>query len=130
MHRKGSIAAIAAASFAFLVAGCDEMMTGVDCTLIACGDAIRVELADLPEPFTITFRAEGEEPLTFESSDPELEDDVVFIPDVEPDRLTVEVEAEGVDFTQTFDLEYETFRPNGPDCPPVCRMATVVVDLP
>ena len=30
---------------------------------------------------------------------------------------------------ETLDPEYETFRPNGPSCPPVCRSATVQLSL-
>lgn len=128
MNRQGWIGALAVTSLALVAPGCDNSVTGA-CTLIACDDVIRVDLVDVPETFTITFRAEGEEPLVLDSTDPDFADDVVFIPDVESDRITVEVEADGVEFTETFDLEYETFRPNGPDCPPECRMATIEVDV-
>lgn len=41
-----------------------------------------------------------------------------------PARVVVTlVEASGATFEQTFDLQYVTSHPNGPDCPPTCRQA-------
>jgi hypothetical protein len=54
----------------------------------------------------------------------------VAILNFSPEELTITVESQGVNASQEFHPDYNEFRPNGPDCEPVCRSAKVEFRVP
>jgi hypothetical protein len=46
-----------------------------------------------------------------------------------PEEVTLTVTGDEQARSVTLDPTYEDFRPNGPDCPPICRQARAEVDL-
>ncbi|HEX7024684.1 MAG TPA: hypothetical protein VF187_07690, partial [Gemmatimonadales bacterium] len=55
----------------------------------------------------------------------------IFFPELVLDRIIVKVTtALGSRLTEIANPEYVNSQPNGPDCPPVCRQATVTAQLP
>jgi hypothetical protein len=56
--------------------------------------------------------------------------DLTF-PALNPDRAWVRVASAAGERTIEFaSITYEAHRPNGPDCSPTCRQATLTVDIP
>lgn len=47
--------------------------------------------------------------------------------DYAPDQLEVTLRFGGTERSESFTPTYETLRPNGPDCPPECRVGEVVL---
>jgi hypothetical protein len=54
----------------------------------------------------------------------------LFFADFTPQQLTVRVVTPAGEATESFQLTYEKFQPNGEDCSPTCWKATVVMGLP
>lgn len=104
---------------------------GEVCTLIGCESGLSVELVgDVPEEYTISVEpADGGPSRTVECGPESACGAAVFFADFTPDSVRVTVEADGTTTSEPFKPSYELVRPNGPDCPPECRQATVVVEL-
>lgn len=100
------------------------------CTLIGCSSGLIVRVSGLPEgPATLTLQVEGQPPVIRACSSAELcELPGVQFTDQTPANATVLVTSG--EFSKSFTISnpaYEDLRPNGADCPPVCRSAVVTL---
>jgi hypothetical protein len=111
--------------------GCSNPFGGRVCTEIGCSDGIRVTfeapppdgtLVELGGSFGVPWRVECGVDLDCSTG--------IFFADFTPDHLSVRVITSGGEVTESFQLTYQELRPNGGDCPPTCRIATVLMGLP
>lgn len=120
--------------FAFGAPACDSI-TGV-CTQIGCDSGFLVRLDALPTgAFTVDVYANSpnESPsYRYECAPgalPCLQN--VFFADFLGENPHIRVTTtEGSVLTQVYGLNYESYRPNGPNCPPDCRRAETTVAIP
>lgn len=101
------------------------------CTEIGCSDGISVQVSDQrPDSISISiFRNQDTEPIASRQCTEPDQSCVLFAAGETPDNVSVEIGWEGGAFRETFSPQYEEFRPNGPGCPPTCRMASIDIDL-
>ena len=105
MIKEHDLLRVAAVAFLLLSStGCGVIGPGDSCTLIGCNSGLTVHLNAKP---TGAYKVE-----------------VVSHPFV---RITTSTGTKTVEITT---VNYVTSRPNGPDCDPECRQATVNVDIP
>lgn len=98
----------------------------VTCTQIGCSDGLAVEIDGFSEEVRIELAADGEtRTLTCQPPGPCSH----FVPDFMPEQVTMTAVLAGREEERAFTPEYRDERPNGPDCPPVCRQAKVRWDL-
>jgi hypothetical protein len=126
-------ALLSAAAALLSGAGCSVFDPGDDvCTLAGCFSGLRVELAARPTgPFRVevtSAAAPGGATYVFDCPDAARCGPGAFFPDFTPERVTVRVVTSGGAVTRDFAPAYRTFRPNGDDCEPTCREATVRVE--
>jgi len=115
-----------------VLTGCGPSATGA-CTEIGCSPGLRVSIASNPlSPWRIevTDLDSGvmksvECPATF----PATRCPPAFFPDFYATRVRVVTIAGGFVREDRFEATYIDMRPNGPNCPPVCRTAELVVPL-
>jgi len=114
--------------------GCEE--SGIDdgqvvCTHVGCDDGVTVQLSEeRPDSLSLTIHVDD----NTEAFDSVICTDQVnscFIRagGITPEKVTVEIKWGNEEFRQTFSPEYESFQPNGPNCPPDCEIATIDIDL-
>ena len=108
---------------------CDGI-TGHECTLIGCFDGLRVEIhgpADA-EYEVVASGAEGESQTggCVASSDGTC---WVWFHGFHPSEVTLSVTGADQAVSVTLQPAYEVSQPNGPDCGPTCRLATVEIVL-
>lgn len=93
------------------------------CTQIGCADGLNVELDGFDEEVELELTA-GEETRTVTCLPPGPCHH--FIPDFTPAEVTATAFlADGTEEERPFTPEYREERPNGPDCPPICRQAAI-----
>lgn len=93
------------------------------CTQIGCSDGLNVELDGFDEEVELELTA-GEETRTVTCLPPGPCRH--FIPDFTPAEVTATALLDdGTEEERSFEPEYRDERPNGPDCPPVCRQASI-----
>lgn len=115
------------AVLAAAVGGCDLAEPGL-CTLVACTDGLLIEFNGTPAAeFTVIATADTGETESLTCTDQNA--CLLVFRDFTPPEVTIRYESSEQTIEQTFTPEYERTRPNGPDCPPECLVATVVVDL-
>jgi hypothetical protein len=96
------------------------------CTLIGCNDGLSVQVTSaVTQSITVTVRANNQVLRTFRC-DPG-NPCASFIENQMPASVSVTVEAPGGTVNRAYTPEYRTARPNGPNCPPACRQATITV---
>jgi hypothetical protein len=133
--RGGTPAAPVGATVAvlvFAVVGCYEESMGPICTEIGCESGVEIRV--VPQPVG-PFRVEVSPPGSLASYVRDCENGAtctrVFFADFTPDYVNVRViVTSDTVYLEAIRLEYDEFRPNGPDCPPLCRIARVDVKLP
>lgn len=92
----------------------------VMCTQIGCSDGLNVELDGFSEEVELELAADGEtRTMTCLPPGPCIH----FVPDFTPAEVTATAYLPDREEERTFTPEYREERPNGPDCPPVCRQA-------
>lgn len=96
------------------------------CTQIGCDDGLGVELDGFQEEVEIELTA-GDETRTLTCLPPGPCHH--FVPEFLPEEVTVTVFLPEGEERRTFTPEYRDERPNGPDCPPVCRQARIRWEL-
>jgi hypothetical protein len=112
---------LAAAAFC---AACDQL-----CELVGCTGGLWVQLeGSLPDSFTVEVLVE-ENVLRAQHFANAGDDRGAFFRDFYPEEVTIRVSWATASVTASAQPDYRKWRPNGPDCPPECRMAEVVVDL-
>lgn len=93
------------------------------CTQIGCNDGLNVELDGFDQEVELELTA-GEETRTVTCLPPGPCRH--FIPDFTPAEVTATALLDdGTEEERSFTPEYREERPNGPDCPPVCRQASI-----
>lgn len=141
---------LALAFFAVLaLAGCSLFGTQQaplrECTLMGCVDSLAIELVgQAPDEFTVEVipdgggawevRCAGGEAQVRQPDDGSLgvvcrPGSVVFF-EVAPEEAAVRITWSGGETAQTTRPVYESVRPNGPDCPPECRVGHVSIEMP
>ena len=116
------------------LAGCN--FTGLHaCTLIGCQNGLTVRLSATPAaPFRVELRVTSStsQPVyVYDCSNVERCAQGVFFPDFSGEQAFVSVVTDaGTRTTEITRIQYRVSRPNGPNCPPECRQATVTADVP
>ena len=101
------------------------------CDDSGCSSGLRLTFDRPPEVGTIIqVEVPGGTPWRVECGVDGGCDNGVFFPDFTPDYLLVRISSPSGEVVHTVLPEYEEFRPNGPDCPPTCLIATVELQLP
>ncbi|HEY0674163.1 MAG TPA: hypothetical protein VGD27_17945 [Longimicrobiales bacterium] len=111
-------------SLIVVCAACSSNEVVRACTEIGCSNGLAIEVSSgLQQAITVhvrsgtqtlhTFRCEPNQPCQ------------AFVADQTPAQVTIVVDAPEGELSKTYQPEYRTNRPNGPDCPPECRQATV-----
>ncbi len=112
-------------------AACTGDQYGPACTLIGCEDGLSVDVqGDLPASYTVSLEAAGMAMVEYQCTAAAPCSVPHFVPDFTPETVVVRVQGGGVDYSETVTPEYTISRPNGPDCPPECQQATIVVQVP
>ena len=113
-----------------MLLGCSELYP-VTCTEIGCAGGLTVLFATTPQgDVHVEALAEGETtPRTFDCTGSGCSAGARFL-NFSPAHVVVTVTTDAG--SQQFDLrpQYQTSRPNGPRCEPVCRSAQITVTLP
>jgi hypothetical protein len=100
------------------------------CTEIGCEDGLAVEVNhSLQQSFTVTVRAGTQALHTFRCDPGQA--CRAFVASQTPEEVTIVIDAGGGQplVSRSYRPEYRLHRPNGPDCPPECRQATVVLNV-
>jgi hypothetical protein len=107
------------------LAGC-----GISCTLIGCVGLVVTVTGAQPQA-TITVLATSPDSVSHTVTCVTSNGSCVLpLPyEFRPTTVTLRVSAGADTTTITVQPQYETSRPNGPDCPPPCQSATVAVAL-
>ena len=132
MTRSG----ILPATLLALAAGCDVLGIGsTHCTLIGCTDGITVRLTALPTgPYRVEIlvgSGPGGPSYAYDCAGGSACLQDIFFPELVLNSIIVRVTTPlGTRDTEIANPVYETSRPNGPDCPPLCRQASVTAQLP
>jgi hypothetical protein len=111
------------------LAGCNILGGPTFCTQIGCEDGLTVTLIGAPTgPFQLSAEVSGEIVGTVECPAGSSCGSMV-IPGVSSDDVTL-ILTQGED-VRRFDVRptYTTIQPNGPSCPPVCRVGSVTIQL-
>lgn len=101
------------------------------CTQIGCDDGVTVQLSEeRPDSLSLTIYIDDNSG-AFDSviCTDQVSSCIIRAGGVTPEKVTVEIKWANEEFRQTFSPEYERFQPNGPDCPPVCEVAAIEIDL-
>ena len=142
---------VTASLFAGL-AGCTpatEMLPACKLDLGGCNDELTVQFTGMDLGGTFDLRLEGTngETVSFRCADVRYVSgsyndgaaldriltcraNAAVIGDFAPDKVTVTATWDGGARTEIFRPDYAILRPNGPECPPECRVGTVVLNLP
>ena len=98
------------------------------CTLIGCVKGLNVVVnSSLQQDYTVNVKS-GTQQLataTCRAGQPCN----VFVENQQPASVVVEIVTPDGTVQRTFNPQYVATRPNGPDCPPECRQATVTVNV-
>lgn len=98
------------------------------CTLIGCNDGLSVVVASaLAQDYSVTVKSGGATLHTFTCrAGSECR---AFLENQTPAQVTIEIATSAGTVTRSYTPEYKVSQPNGPDCPPECRQATVTVNV-
>ena len=122
--RKIAVWAVVVAGACVNTAGEPERV----CTLLGCNNGVAVEVNNsLQQSVTVTVQAGAQVIHTFQC-DPG-QPCRAFVDNQTPEEVTVHVQTAQGTVSRTYRPEYKMNRPNGPDCPPECRQATVTVNV-
>ena len=121
----------AATGAAVLLGGCGALEPKV-CTLIGCSDGLTVALQSRPAgAYRIELRVPGvAAPYVYDCPDPSRCATGALFEELTPETATVTVTTARGTVVRDVRPSYTTSRPNGEDCPPVCRQGTVTVPIP
>ena len=115
------------------------------CTAIGCGFTLRIEIrGNMPSDFVLTASDSTGESANVHCMNGTTINDSQAAPgktaiceqsgvsflDFAPQQGTITLKWEGGEVAQSFQANYKTFRPNGPQCEPECRTATVIFLMP
>jgi hypothetical protein len=131
MTRTQLLLRVATGAAAVLLGGC-EALEPKACTMIGCSDGLTVALELRPAgAFRIELRVPGAAtPYVYDCPDPSRCASGALFEELTPETATVTVTTARGTVVRDVRPAYTTSRPNGGDCPPVCRQATVTVPIP
>lgn len=119
-----------------VLSACQDLPQPKACSLIGCESGLTLTFeAAAPERFRFSLSAsdgetrQGECP-AINAQDAVCLGDRVLIPRFTPTQLDLSLSVGEQTSTQSFEPEYKNSRPNGPDCEPECKQATLRVKLP
>ena len=99
------------------------------CTLIGCDNGLDLQVnSSLSQSFSVKVSTIMGQPMysfTCQAGQPCR----AFISGQTPQEVRVTVATPQGDVSKTFKPEYKISKPNGPDCPPDCKQATIVMTL-
>jgi len=123
------LALAASVSTAVGSTGCDGSVD-VACTEIGCSDGLAVVVHGLlGAQYDVDASATGGETRTGSCVIDASGSCSVFFYGFLPNEVTVTISGGGRQTSVTLQPAYEDVQPNGPDCPPTCRQATVAIDF-
>jgi hypothetical protein len=119
--------------FGLFFTGCDgsRFFGGTSCTAAGCVDGVTVSISDeRPDSLSLSIFLDDESE-AFESKKCTNQDRPceIYAGGETPNTVRVEATWRNGEFINTFNPEYETIQPNGPDCPPTCTQASIQIDL-
>ena len=123
---------LALAASVVTVAGSADCDGSVDvaCTEIGCSDGLAVVVhGSSGVQYDVEASATGGETRTGSCTIDATGSCSVFFYGFLPDEVTVAATGGGRQMSVTLQPAYEDVQPNGPDCPPTCRQATVALDF-
>jgi len=121
--------------FASLIAECDTLGIARVCTEIGCRSGLQVNFnAPAASVVRVEIRVNGpgsQPVVVYECGTTSLGcSNGAFFPDFSAAAASITVVTASGSQTTSMPIEYTLTRPNGPDCPPECSNATVVVGVP
>lgn len=128
-------AAATAATAVLLAAACSGPFdpSGSVCTGIGCDSGLTVRLEGTPPAGPVRVElltSDGGARYVYDCPEPGRCAAGAFFPGFTGDYVRVRVTTASGAVTREARPAYTETRPNGPDCPPACRTATVTVPLP
>jgi hypothetical protein len=101
------------------------------CTMIGCDDGWNVELigGTLPAAYTVQVRVDGQVAAAVECGPTNPCARTMFLPGITAEQAELEIIGADLNLRWVVTPTYQTFQPNGPNCPPTCRQARVQVQL-
>lgn len=144
MSSRATFSALGLAAVVLAACGPGEPPTPdpIECTLIGCSDSVTVIIdGELPTEYSLVLAAPGLNTVTVRCPSGEVEGAFPVGPDAcqagtftfmdyAPDQLELTLRYGGTERSESFTPTYETLRPNGPDCPPACRVGQIVLAVP
>ena len=119
------------ATLAPLGLACSAFTSEGPCTLIGCSDGLVVRVDGAADgTTTIELRMPLRPPKVLTCGGPAQCASGVLFEHETPEHATIVVTSGGREQVMDAEPAYVTGRPNGPDCEPECRQATVTVALP
>ena len=108
---------------------CDDVI-GHECTLIGCLNGLHVEIQGLPDTHyeVVVSEPDGESRVGSCVASPSGSCWVWF-DDFYPSEVTINVTGADQTVSVTLQPAYQESQPNGPDCGPTCREATIEIDF-
>jgi hypothetical protein len=98
------------------------------CTLIGCNDGLNVVVnSALQQDYTVTVTSGGQTLHSFTCRPGQPCQ--AFVENRTPATVTVALATAMGPISKDFTPEYKISKPNGPDCPPDCKQATVTVTV-
>ncbi len=108
-----------------LCAACDHI-----CELVGCDSGLTVYLeGQLPDSLAIEIVNDNQAPPAQHFTNVKEYGAVAAYWNYLPDLVTIRVSWATASVEATAKPEYSNYRPNGPDCPPECRVAAVYIDM-
>lgn len=113
--------------------GCDDsgFFGGQVCTQVGCEDGVSIMIEkEKPDTLSVTVFVDDEsEPFgSIECTNPE-HPCIFRVSEETPEKISVNIEWDGGEFSENFEPVYESYQPNGPDCPPTCTTASIEINL-
>lgn len=114
------------ATAAVLLSNCSPI---AGCTLIGCDGGLSVRLSSTPTgAFRVEALTEGAAPAVIECGSAAA-CAPLFFPGVDAEHVTIRVTTAAGTRAQQFTPDYDDLYPNGRDCGPACKQATVTFQL-
>ena len=115
------------------IMACGRADVTIPCPLLACESGVTIHLSSAPNgPFRIDITPLSPISVVYSidcNAAARCGQDV-FFPGLVADRFTITVTVGSTTQKTDVTAEHTSFRPNGPNCPPDCRKATVSARVP
>lgn len=115
------------AGIAVMIGACG-ITSPQDCTLIGCTNGLAVVVnTSLQQQMTVTVKAGTQTLATLQCSAGTPCN--TFIENQTPSEVQVTINVSGGTVNRTYNPQYQMHRPNGENCPPECKQATITVNV-